>query len=344
MQPSSATSSHADQLQRKPARPSLSSASTLTPIIITPTPSSERRGRQRAKTDLAHSSSKDRHHPHPRKDAPPHLDLAFAVAEKSSPSTQITLPDFIGPSDPIPIPSPRPKHLTDVPLTPFSARAHRGHFMQLGLSLKPRYMEKPDNSRPINYFSDSSDSSVGSVNKPPYRDTPNSPLSPTMPLSQRFPRGRDPSPHPSVLRLPTLPRFHPAHYESPSTAVAHTPRSSQSNAHGRQHSDAKQQIHKYQRDVVVNATRAARLTHSPKATANPLSPRLQPMGSPGPVTPFALEEKDYLTARTTGSPSSTSGNGRDLVERLVQKENERRMHPGRAESLSPVVSPAGGTR
>ena len=338
MQPSSATSSHGDHSQRKPARPSLSSASTITPN--TPTLSSERRGRQRAKTELAQQPS-DRH-PHPKKDAhraPLHLDLA-SFAEQSSPSTPKNVPDIIIPSDPIPIPSPRPKDSTDVPRTPLSARAHTGRFMHLGVSLKPRYMEKPDNSRPVNYFSDSSDSSIGSVTKL-YPDAPTSPLSPTMPISQRSPRGRDP---PSVLRLPPLPRFHPAHYESPSTGVPHTPRSSHSSRHGRQYSDAKQQIHKYQRDIVTNATRAARLTNSPKAVASPLSPRLHPMGSPGPVTPFALEEKDYLSARNTGSPGSTSSNGRDLVERLVQKENERRMHPGRAESLSPAVSPAGGSR
>ena len=339
MQPSSSTSSHGDHSHRKPARPS-----HLANTPITPTPSSERRGRQRAKTDLAHPASDP--YPHPKNDAQPaplHLDLA-SVAEKSSPSTRENFPDLITPSGPIPIPSPRSKDLTDVPRTPLSARAHSGHFMHLGVSLKPRYMEQPDNSRPVNYFSDSSDSSVGSVKKP-YRDTPASPLSPTMPISQRFPRGRDPSPHPSVLRLPPLPRFHPAHYESPSTGVPRTPRNPQPSGHARQYSDAKQQVHKYQRDVVVNATRAARLTHSPKATTvNPVSPRLHPMGSPGPVTPFALEEKDYLSARTTGSPGSTSGNGRDLVERLVQKENERRLHPGRAESLSPAVSPAGGSQ
>ena len=335
MQPSSSTSSHGDHSQRKPARPSLSSASTIIPI--TPTSLSERRGRQRAKTDLA-----PHRHLDPKKDAPLHLDLA-SVAEKSSPSSKTTLPPAVTPTAPIPIPSPRSKDLTDVPRTPLSARAHSGCFMHLGGSLKPRYMEKPDNSRPVNYFSDSSDSSVGSVKKP-YRETPTSPLSPTMPLSQRFPRGRDPSPHSSVLRLPPLPRFHPAHYESPSTGLPHTPRGSQPKGHGRQYSDAKQQIHKHQRDVVANATRAARLTLSPRATTSPLSPRLHPTGSPGPVTPFALEEKDYLSARTTGSSGSTSSSGRDLVERLVQKENERRTHPGRAESLSPAVSPAGGAR
>lgn len=119
---------------------------------------------------------------------------------------------------------------------------------------------------------------------------------------------------------------------------------STSAGHGRQYSDAQQQIHKYQRDIITNATRAARLTLSPKATASPRSPRLTPqMGSPGPMTPMALEEEeDYF--RNTSSPSSKPSNGEDIVERLVQKENKQRLRPGRSESLSPAVSPAGGSR
>ncbi|KAL8796661.1 MAG: hypothetical protein Q9195_001051 [Heterodermia aff. obscurata] len=202
-------------------------------------------------------------------------------------------------------------------------------------------MKSSDNTRHVNYFSDSSDSSASSTKKP-QRDTPKSPLSPSMPLAPFSPRGQDPAPHPTTLRLSSLPRFHPAAYESASLENgAHTPRKSRPSGHGRQYSDAKQQIHRYQRDIVANATRAARLTLSPKATASPSSPRLQPIGSPGPVTPLALEsEVDYLMAGDTGSPTSTKNKGRDLVESLIQKENERRVRPQRSGSLSPAVSPA----
>ena len=245
------------------------------------------------------------------------------------------------PSAPIPIPAPRLKEDLDCPITPLSARGDGRPSAYLGRSLKPKYMKSPDNSRHVNYFSDSSDSSAGSTKKP-QRDVPKSPLSPSMPLAPFSPRAQDPAPHPTALRLPPLPRFHPAAYESASReSTAHTPRKSRPSGHGRQYSDAKQQIHRYQRDVVANATRAARLTLSPKATESPSSPRLHPMGSPGPVTPLALEsEVDYLMARDTGLPSSTKKNGRDLVESLVRKENERRAHSQRAENLSPAVSPA----
>ena len=63
------------------------------------------------------------------------------------------------------------------------------------------------------------------------------------------------------------------------------------------------------------------------------------------MTPFMLEGAgDYLVA---GSSSLTAGfredDGREFVERLVRRENERRTHPEeRPGSLSPAVSPAGG--
>ena len=275
-------------------------------------------------------SSRSTPHPHQRSHPHPHLH----------PHPHPTLATH-PPSAPIPIPVPRLKEDFDCPITPLSARGDGRPSAYLGRSLKPKYMKSPDNTRHVNYFSDSSDSSASSTKKP-QRDVPKSPLSPSMPLAPFSPRGQDPAPHPTALRLPPLPRFHPAAYESASLqSTAHTPRKSRPSGHGRQYSDAKQQIHRYQRDIVATATRAARLTLSPKATQSPSSPRLHPIGSPGPVTPLALEsEVDYLMARDTGSPSSTKNNGRDLVESLVRKENERRVHTQRAENLSPAVSPA----
>lgn len=340
MQSSSSPSSHDHHSTRKPSRHSTSF------LCTTPKSDERRRGRERAKTDL--ELVRQDHLPltpialkSPHRLSPLHLGLASA-AEKSTKPRRPTVITHT-PSAPIPIPIPRSKEDLDCPITPLSARGDGKSSHYLGRSLQPKYMRSPDNSRHVNYFSDSSDSSVLSAHKT-QRDSPDSPRSPSMPLSQRFPRGRHPSPPPDALRLPSLPRFHPANYESPALeSTANTPRASRPAAHGRQYSDAQQQILKYQRDIVTNATRAARLTLSPKATESPRVPRLNPMGSPGPVTPLALEsEGDYLMARNTGSPASKKNNGRDLLERLVQKENERRMHPHRADSTSPVVSPAGG--
>ena len=320
----------------------VSSAST------TPAPRQHGRpARERAKSDFIRSAE---HLPFgfttstgtTQQTAPLRPLVLASDAEKSSssPRPHPTLVTHL-PSAPIPIPPPRLKEDFDCPITPLSARADGRPSAYLGRSLKPKYMKSPDNSRHVNYFSDSSDSSTSSTKKP-QRELPKSPLSPSMPLAPFSPRGQDPAHHPTALHLPPLPRFHPAAYESGSVEnTAHTPRKSRPSGHGRQYSDAKQQIYRYQRDIVANAARAARLTLSPRATESPSSPKLHPIGSPGPVTPLALEsEVDYLMARETGSPSSTKNSGRDLVESLVQKENERRVHPPRAESLSPAVSPA----
>ena len=71
------------------------------------------------------------------------------------------------------------------------------------------------------------------------------------------------------------------------------------------------------------------------------------------MTPFMLEGAgDYLIAGSGSLPAGfKEGDGREFVERLVRRENERRSHPearpgsvSPALSLSPAVSPAGGRR
>lgn len=65
---------------------------------------------------------------------------------------------------------------------------------------------------------------------------------------------------------------------------------------------AQQQLQIHQKDLIQQATRGSLPSH----LLFPSSPRLIPMGSPGPVTPLTLEEAQggYLFA---GSPSNTSG-------------------------------------
>lgn len=74
-------------------------------------------------------------------------------------------------------------------------------------------------------------------------------------------------------------------------------------------------------------------------------PRLHPLGSPGPVTPLALEEGgDYLAAGTAASSYRLGGSAEnELVETFIRQERER-MNPGgmHSDRPSPAVSPAGG--
>ena len=80
-----------------------------------------------------------------------------------------------------------------------------------------------------------------------------------------------------------------------------------------QNFEAQRQLHLYQRDLLAAAGRAA--LKSPRQ--KPMSPQLMPIGSPGPVTPLALEEDvsqqhqqqqqqgDYLACRGMMAPGGT---------------------------------------
>lgn len=52
--------------------------------------------------------------------------------------------------------------------------------------------------------------------------------------------------------------------------------------------------------------------------AKPTSPRLIPLGSPGPVTPLELEGDGYLTAGTTTKDAASH------VDNLIREEARRR--------------------
>ncbi|KAI9761256.1 MAG: hypothetical protein M4579_001176 [Chaenotheca gracillima] len=152
------------------------------------------------------------------------------------------------------------------------------------------------------------------------------------------------------LKLGNLPRFHPAKFQSSSTqsSTASTPTSAANShlttpqhQHNRRFSDASRQLQNYQRELVANATRAARNV-STSSFHEPDSPRLNPLGSPGPVTPLALESGDgeYLAAGLTPKGRSALRDGRageaqaDLVERLI--EEEARLRDRQADIIPPL--------
>ncbi|QIW96258.1 hypothetical protein AMS68_001776 [Peltaster fructicola] len=145
------------------------------------------------------------------------------------------------------------------------------------------------------------------------------PPSPRSVANRSMPSGRRTN---TSLRLPTLPRFHPANFPSPQGSFQNTPDEEGSaraplspRTHQRMYSEAQKQLLMYHRDAVA----AARAT-SP-LREKPLSPRLLPMGSPGlPVhTHLELEgEQEYFVAGTMASVSSKSR--KELVDSLAQKE------------------------
>lgn len=134
------------------------------------------------------------------------------------------------------------------------------------------------------------------------------------------------------LKLPSLPRFHPANYPSGHSSIQNTPDSNASpqppmspRAHHRMYSDAQKQLFMYHRENIA-AARAS----SPGREGKPVSPRLAPLGSPGPVTPLELErEGGYLVAgaNQTSKPDGTTD---ELVDRLIREESRRHSRSGQA--------------
>jgi hypothetical protein len=157
----------------------------------------------------------------------------------------------------------------------------------------------------------------------------------------------------NTLKLPGLPRFHPANFpSSQSSSVASTPSAgplSPSNpppspkAQQRLYSEAQKQLYLYHRETLaaqaaVTAAASAGSGRPPSLRfEKPLSPRLAPLGSPGPVTPLELEGQDgYLMAGAAHASSAAthaaaaqeaaaqlSAQHSDLVDKLIEQEVRR---------------------
>lgn len=159
---------------------------------------------------------------------------------------------------------------------------------------------------------------------------------PTQARRRPAPHHRQPSGGTSSasLRLPSLPRFHPANFESRQSSAAGTPATGPNSpqpplsprTQQRQYSDAQKQLYfSYQQQLV-----AASRTTKPQQGPKPTSPRLIPMGSPGPVTPLELEGADgYLTAGVNTNDAASH------VDMLIREEAKRRgdISPGRPTSV-----------
>lgn len=255
------------------------------------------------------------------------------------------------PSAPIPIPPRKRNPILFSPTgTPLTARVPPGEYFNIDEPLKPR----PHISQSLTPYYSSGSKKMSNNQSPPNVQrgfkpvpprsgaqpyTPTSPLSPTSPNQGVSSSNRQKDRRPAQnLNLSGLPRFHPANFpskDSSPASVSHRPsRSITSQPRPGRGSDAQQKLQQYQRDLVANAGKYAK----------PSPPRLTPMMSPGePMTPLMLEgHGDYMLAGSSALASGLKASeGREYVECLVQKENERRSHPeARPDSLSPGSSPA----
>jgi hypothetical protein len=149
-------------------------------------------------------------------------------------------------------------------------------------------------------------------------------------MNARQSRNNDPAAH---LRLPSLPRFHPANYaSSQSSSQANTPTAGPDSPHSpasprssnRQY-EVQRQMYLYQQQLLANTNRQHR------GMGKPTSPRLEPLASPGAVTPLELGDDagGYLTAGVNRAEAQQH------VEKLIQNEARRRgeYSPGRATSV-----------
>ncbi|KIW00262.1 uncharacterized protein PV09_08152 [Verruconis gallopava] len=161
---------------------------------------------------------------------------------------------------------------------------------------------------------------------------------------------------PGSLRLPGLPRFHPANFPSAYSSLQATPTSGMNSpqppvsprSQQRQYNEAQRALLSYQRDFYAQqlALTQANTTHKRQGSngcTKPASPRLMPMNdSPGPVTPLELEADGYLTA---GSGAVSQAEQAAYVERVIREQVDR-MHggnvsPGGSKVPSNPVTPVG---
>lgn len=180
----------------------------------------------------------------------------------------------------------------------------------------------------------------------PTRNIPtvSSPLSPrtepmTVPSGRRRPQVQSrqsstsgPAMH---LRLPSLPRFHPANFGTPTSSVSGTPVTGPNSPNPpvspRSSStvskyEAQKQMYLYQQQLQAKTSGQVRGALG----VRPTSPRLDPLASPGAVTPLELEGTDsYLTAGVNPQEAASH------VERLIREEATRRgdLSPGRTASV-----------
>jgi hypothetical protein len=156
-------------------------------------------------------------------------------------------------------------------------------------------------------------------------------------------------------------KYHPSNYKSPANTEVSTPtpalngltsaplpptnltiptiasnkRHKGSRAgHERKSSDIKRKIQQYQRDMIAQARHGAGSSAAGNTlrVPKPKSPQLLPAGSPGPITPFELEEsasEGYIAA-------GMRARGNSLIDGGLELEKERGRGDAR-DGGSPVV-------
>lgn len=284
---------------------------------------------------------------------PPSFSSSSSPSRSSSPVSAATdglgtLSLFSSTSQPIPIPKPPSSaaaHDHSLPVTPLTGRFDKGHYFAAQSDQSPPADKKHSshkkygrrghrrrqnrrfhqNHRPTSIMR--SDSST--FYSPVVSSTMSSSGRPASPQQQQRSRHQNTTKSVPSFHLSNLPRFHPAVYQpstgSQSTAGQQPTSPVQSRQHTYRQSSGSSRDGMWQyRENATDPRTTGRCSPSPSA------PRLDPLNSPGPVTPLALEEAgSYLTAGTANSTGLSSrgpsnpGPAPDMVEKLMAQKNPR---------------------
>ncbi|KAK8070821.1 hypothetical protein PG997_011024 [Apiospora hydei] len=198
-------------------------------------------------------------------------------------------------------------------------------------------------------------SSTGSVNTPVASYIPSGVHASPLPMGKYYPsnyekrkeekRMQQPQPRPMATNTQSM------SVKSDSHVPMYRPDGPSPMGHSRNESEAKRRLQQYQRDMIAQATLALNGGNVNAAALNAISlrnmgftsvtkpnkPRLEPLGSPGPVTPMELESSDdgYIGARVASSGDSAHI---EEIARAIRADEERKRREG---TTSPVVELSG---
>lgn len=244
-----------------------------------------------------------------RSDSPP-SDALESLSLSASPTRPIPIPRRSGPID-----------IDGLPVTPTTGRFDKDDYLEdwerASLSAKSQHF-LPSRTHQGRYPRMRSDHS------PYYSPVASPTMSPRRSSSPQPSRSRTQNPAKSMsgFHLGSMPRFHPAVYQAGPTSHAVTaqppsPRQSRQQTY-RTTSGSRDGMRQY-REFLESSHQS------------PSAPRLDPLRSPGPVTPLALEAGDYLAAGSINmadrpsrdNASQHSGPPPDLLEKIIARENEK---------------------
>ncbi|KAE8379848.1 hypothetical protein BDV26DRAFT_258684 [Aspergillus bertholletiae] len=261
---------------------------------------------------------------------PPSFRSPSPLSETSDSSDTLSLPTST--SKPIPIPKPSfHTQQDDLPVTPLTGRFDKGYYFVHRDHAYNQAQDKPTHHRrrPQYHCSPRSSARMRSDSSTFYSPVMSSSMSPSArPSSPQPSRCRTHNPTKSVpaFHLSNLPRFHPAVYSGTgSQAQPTSPRQPRPSAY-RTSSGSRDAMWQYQ-ELVEGVTLSK--TPSRPLSPSPSAPRLDPLRSPGPVTPLALEEASgYLISGASNSSALSPqdpqlGPAPEFLDRLIARENER---------------------